>query len=347
MHGSPTAALAAALLFGAGAPAAKALLGGVDPTLLAGLLYLGSGITLGLARVALRPDAARFARRDWLWLASAILAGGIVAPILLLWGLTRTSASAASLLLVLEAPLTAVWARLLFAEHLGRRTVQAICLMTVAGMLTIGPYGGAGDSIGLAAVALACTAWALDNNLTREVAHGDAVTVAALKGLVGGAVNVAVGLALGAHWPRPATVAAAGAVGASAYGLSLVLYVISLRGLGTARTAAYFATAPFAGAMASVLVLGEPTTWRLAAAAALTALAVWRLLGELHRHRHRHEALEHFHVHGHDEHHRHAHAGEDVAGAHAHWHRHEAQEHDHSHAPDVHHRHGHRPGGGS
>ena len=185
MHESPSAALAAALLFGAGAPAAKALLGGVDPTLLAGLLYLGSGITLGLARVVLRPDAARFARRDWVWLASAILAGGIVAPILLLGGLTRTSASTASLLLVLEAPLTAVWARLLFAEHLGRRTVQAIVLMTVAGMLTVGPYDGAGDSLGLAAVALACTAWALDNNLTREVAHGDAVTIAALKGLVG------------------------------------------------------------------------------------------------------------------------------------------------------------------
>src|SRR5947207_3566621 len=108
MHESPSAALAAALLFGAGAPAAKALLGGVDPTLLAGLLYLGSGITLGLARVVLRPDAARFARRAWVWLASAILAGAIVAPILLLWGLSRTSASTASLLLVLEAPLTAV-----------------------------------------------------------------------------------------------------------------------------------------------------------------------------------------------------------------------------------------------
>jgi len=347
MHGGPTAALAAALLFGAGAPAAKALLGGVDPTLLAGLLYLGSGITLGLARVALRPDAARFARGDWLWLASAILAGGIVAPTLLLWGLTRTSASTASLLLVLEAPLTAVWARLLFAEHLGRRTVQAIGLMTVAGMLTIGLYGRAGDSLGLAAIALACTAWALDNNLTREVAHGDAVTVAALKGLVGGSVNVTAALVLGAHVPRLGIVVAAGVVGAASYGLSLVLYVISLRGLGAARTAAYFAAAPFAGAMASVVVLGEPTTWRLAAAAALTALAVWRLVGELHRHRHRHEALEHFHVHGHDEHHRHAHAEGDVAGAHAHWHRHEAQEHDHPHAPDVHHRHGHRPGGGT
>ena len=347
MHGSPTAALAAALLFGAGAPAAKALLGGVDPTLLAGLLYLGSGITLGLARIVLRPDAARFARRDWGWLASAILAGGIVAPILLLWGLTRTSASTASLLLVLEAPLTAVWARLLFAEHLGRRTIQAIGLMTVAGMLTIGPYGGAGDSLGLAAVALACTAWALDNNLTREVAHGDAVTIAALKGLVGGSVNAAAALVLGARVPRLGIVVAAGGVGAVSYGLSLVLYVISLRGLGAARTAAYFAAAPFAGAMASVLVLGEPTTWRLAAAAALAALAVWRLLGELHRHGHRHEALEHFHVHGHDEHHRHAHAAGDVAGAHAHWHRHSAQEHDHPHAPDVHHRHGHRPGGGS
>jgi drug/metabolite transporter (DMT)-like permease len=320
---------------------AKALLGAVDPTLLAGLLYLGCGITLGLARIVSGLSAVCFSRRDFVWLAGAILAGGIVAPILLLWGLTRTSASTASLLLVLEAPLSAVWARLLFGEHLGSRTVQAIGLTTVAATLMIGPHGALGDSLGLLAVALACAAWALDNNLTREVAHADAVTVAAIKGLVGGSANVAAALALGAHWPRVGVVVAAGGVGAVSYGVSLVLYLISLRGLGTARTAAYFATAPFAGVIAGVSLLGEPLTARLAAASSLAALALWRLLGESHGHRHRHEALEHFHAHVHDEHHRHAHAEAELAGAHSHWHRHEPLEHDHSHAPDVHHRHGH------
>lgn len=48
VHPGVAAALAAAALFGAGTPLAKQLLGTVDPWLLAGLLYLGSGGGLAL-----------------------------------------------------------------------------------------------------------------------------------------------------------------------------------------------------------------------------------------------------------------------------------------------------------
>ncbi len=335
------AALAAALLFGSGAPVAKTLLGAADPQVLAGLLYLGSGIALGGVRLLRRGTAWTPAPRDATWLAGAVVLGGVVAPLLLLEGLSRTTASSASLVLVLEAPLTALFARLFFGEHLGARTLEALVLITLGAVATVTLEDAAVDPLGLAAVALASACWALDNNFTREVAHGDAVTIAALKGLVGGAVNVAIALRLDASWPSSGTIIAAGVVGALSYGASLTLYIVSLRGLGTSRAGAYFATAPFIGAIAAVCVLSEPVSPRLGLAAALMAVGVWRLLGESHGHRHLHEAVEHSHAHVHDEHHRHAHAAGEIGGSHAHGHCHEALEHDHPHSPDVHHRHGH------
>src|SRR5262245_18481607 len=184
------AALGAALLFGTGAPAAKALLGAVDPQALAGLLYLGSGITLGVVRLLRTATEETPTLQDMAWLASAIALGGVAAPLLLVEGLSRTTASSASLLLALEAPLTALCASLFFGEYLGRRTLEALVLITLGALATTTHEGGVVDTLGLAAVALACLCWALDNNFTREVAHNNAVTIAALKGLIGGTVNV-------------------------------------------------------------------------------------------------------------------------------------------------------------
>jgi drug/metabolite transporter (DMT)-like permease len=328
-------------LFGSGAPAAKALLGAADPQVLAGLLYLGSGITLGAFRLLRRGADGMLALRDVKWLASAIVLGGVAAPLLLVEGLSRTTASSASLVLALEAPLTALCARLFFGEQAGRRTLEALVFITLGAIATITHEGAAVDPRGLAAVALACLCWALDNNFTREVAHGDAVTIASLKGLVGGTVNAGIAFWLGAPWPSSAAIIAAGIVGALSYGTSLTLYIVSLRDLGASRAGAYFATAPFIGAIAAVCVLSEPVSPHLGLAAALMALGVWRLLGESHGHRHPHEVIEHFHAHVHDEHHCHVHPVSQIGGSHAHWHRHEALEHDHPHTPDVHHRHRH------
>jgi drug/metabolite transporter (DMT)-like permease len=336
-----TAALGAALLFGSGAPAAKAMLGVADPQMLAGLLYLGSGITLGAVRLLRRATEETPTLRDVAWLASAIALGGVAAPLLLVEGLSRTTASSASLVLALEAPFTALCASVFFGEHLGRRTLEALVLITLGAIATTTHEGGAGDPLGLAAVALACMCWALDNNFTREVAHHNAVTIAALKGLVGGTVNVGIALWVATSWPASGAIIAAGIVGALSYGTSLTLYVVSLRGLGASRAGAYFATAPFIGALAAVCVFSEPVSPRLGLSAALMAVGVWRLLGESHRHRHSHLSIEHFHVHVHDEHHCHAHRADEIGGSHAHWHRHETLEHDHPHTPDLHHRHGH------
>jgi len=339
-------ALASAALFGAGTPAAKLLVGGIQPWLLAGLLYLGSGLGLGAVLVArLLVGGARPVwptRADLPWLAGAVLAGGVVGPALLMLGLARTGASSAALLLNLETLATLLVAWLVVRESVDRRLLLgALAILAGAVVLSIGP-GAGGLGPGALLIAGACLAWGIDNNLTRKISATDAVVLATIKGLVAGAVSTSLALAAGAPLPGPGVLAAVFAVGLSAFGVSLVLFVIALRHLGAARTGAYFATAPFMGAALAVLVLGEPVTLQLTVAAALMGLGVWLHATERHDHEHGHAVQEHAHPHVHDAHHAHAHAAGDPPGVrHTHRHRHGPLVHRHPHFPDLHHRHGH------
>ena len=339
-------ALLAAALFGASTPFAKLLVGEMSPWLLAGLLYLGSG--LGLAAVRLVRDRgwtpSLLAKCEWPWLLGAIFFGGVLGPLALMLGLTRTSGSTASLLLNLEAVLTAVIAWVVFKENADRRIVRGMLAIVAGGVVLSWSEGdtGTNDWIGPLAIVAACLCWAIDNNLTRRVSASDALFVAGSKGVVAGSVNFGVALALGANLPAGPILLGTLAVGLLGYGISLVLFVLALRGLGTARTGAYFATAPFIGAAVSIVLLGEATSMAFWVAATLMACGVWLHLTEHHEHEHVHEPMEHSHRHVHDAHHQHEHAfpwNDDVP--HEHWHRHEAIVHKHPHFPDIHHRHSH------
>ncbi|TJY59801.1 DMT family transporter [Sinimarinibacterium sp. CAU 1509] len=340
------AALAAALLFGGSTPFAKALAGDVSPILLAGLLYLGSGIGLWVIRLIRDRGFAwvKLPKGEWPWLLGAIASGGVLGPVLLMYGLTRTSAGSASLLLNLEAVFTATMAWVVFRENADRRVVLGMALIVAGGAVLAWPQDHLSLSglMGPLAIAAACLCWALDNNLTRKVSASDAVFIAGTKGLVAGGTNCALALVLGAHWPAPGIFAGAMMVGLAGYGLSLVLFVLALRGLGAARTGAYFSTAPFMGAVIAVLGFHEPTTPMFWWASGLMALGVALHLMERHAHQHTHEPTEHEHVHVHDEHHQHTHDFQwDGSEPHTHPHRHEPLTHSHAHYPDVHHRHAH------
>ncbi len=275
-------AAAAAALFGLGAVACKPLTAVVDPTLLAGLLYLGAGGGLALVLAARGRASAGLAleRRDAPWLAGAVLAGGVAAPVLLLMGLQRGTASSASLLLNLEAPFTALLAWSVFGERASPRLAAGIALTAGGAAWLSWPGHGAasgGDWRGGALLAAACLAWGLDNNLSQRVSAKDPVTVSAVKGLVAGAVNTALALALGARLPGAGPLAAAAAVGFLSYGVSLALFMLSLRRIGSARTSLYFAVAPFFGALAGLVLLRETPTLTLGGAAVL--MAAGSLLG--------------------------------------------------------------------
>jgi drug/metabolite transporter (DMT)-like permease len=340
-------ALLSAVLFGASTPLAKLLVGAMTPLVLAGVLYLGSGIGLAawlaLRRVVRSERAPRLAEGDWRWLAAAIAAGGIAGPAFLMYGLARTDAASASLLLNLEAVLTAALAWVVFRENVDRRIFLGMMAIVAGGALLSwqsapGTRGIAGPLL----IGAACAAWALDNNLTRRVSGGDAVLIAAAKGLVAGGANFGIALAMGARLPAPGALLLAGLIGLVGYGLSLVLFIMALRDLGTARTSAYFSVAPFFGAGLALYIFGAPTGPAFWAAGALMAIGVWLHVTERHEHEHVHESLTHAHEHLHDSHHAHAHDfAWDGAEPHTHVHRHPRLRHRHPHYPDLHHRHRH------
>lgn len=336
------AAFAAAVLFGAGTPLAKLLLNEVSPWLLAGLLYLGSGIGLTLYRLLTHAPSVRLPRSEMPWFAGAILAGGIVGPVLLMFGLTESAASGASLLLNAEGVFTALLAWFAFKENVDRRIALGMLAIVSGAVVLSWPQDARVSGFWpTLAVLGACLAWAIDNNLTRKVSLADAGWIASVKGLVSGIVNLCLAFLLGAHVPDLSVLAGAMTVGFFAYGVSLALFVVSLRHLGTARTGAYFSVAPFVGALLAVL-MGEAVTLQLTVAGALMALGVWLHLTERHEHQHTHEELWHEHEHVHDAHHRHNHPeGMTSAHSHSHWHRHQPLQHTHPHFPDAHHRHEH------
>jgi drug/metabolite transporter (DMT)-like permease len=343
-------ALLSAALFGVSTPAAKVLLGTIQPAVLAGLLYCGAGLGVAIVRRAGRSAIAHAGRSeaalgpgDVPYLAGAIVAGGVLGPVLLMAGLQATEASSASLLLTLEGVATALMAWFIFHENFDRRiALGMVCL--VAGAVVLSWTGGPELSglLGPLAIVGACVAWGLDNNLTRKVSLADPLQIVELKGLIAGPVNLALGLVAGGQLPALSVASLAGLVDFLGYGVSLVLFVYALRHLGTARTGAYFSTAPFLGAIAALVLLREPLTVQLVAAGLLMAVGVWLHLTEHHEHEHAHEPMEHTHPHVHDAHHQHEHGPDDPPGEpHTHAHRHECLKHAHPHLPDMHHQHKH------
>jgi drug/metabolite transporter (DMT)-like permease len=340
------AALTSALLFGLTTPIAKQLLSGTQPFLIAGLLYLGSGVGVSALRWAQDRgwSATGLTARDWPWVALSTLVGGIIAPALLMTGLARADAASAALLLNLEVVFTAVLAWIVFGEPAGTRVMLGLVAIFGGGLALVWParLAPSGGFTALLAIVAACCCWALDNNLTRKISASDARVLAAIKGLVAGSTNTVIAFALGASLPRTSLAIVTLVIGFLGYGLSLVLFIVALRQLGAARTGAYFATAPFIGAAVAMTAYGEPGGGAFWLAVSCMAVGVWLHVTEHHEHEHVHEPLTHSHAHRHDEHHRHEHDFNwDGNEPHTHAHMHGWLRHRHAHFPDVHHRHRH------
>ncbi|MEX1007356.1 MAG: DMT family transporter [Acidimicrobiia bacterium] len=335
--------LAAAVSFGISAPLAKVLLDDVRPQMLAGLLYLGAFIALSLVGRRARSEAP-LRRSDAPRMAAMIVAGGVVAPVLLLLGLERVTGVTGSLLLNLEGPFTIAVGVALFREHLPRQAqMGAIVIFSGAFLLGLGPGNTDADWIGIALIAAACACWAIDNNLTQSLTVRDPRSVVRVKVGIAGTVNAALALMVGEHLPDVSVLVAVLLLGGVSYGLSVYLDALALRSLGAAREAAVFAVAPFAGALLAPLVLPESLGLQEFAAGALMACGVALMLRERHQHLHRHEPMDHDHVHVCDEHHQHTHElGVSPDEPHSHLHHHDDIEHSHPHVSDVHHRHSHR-----
>jgi drug/metabolite transporter (DMT)-like permease len=340
-------ALGSAALFGISTPLAKLFIGAIDPWLLAGLLYLGSGCGLLIYQLALpligkSRTEAPLQGSDVKWMALIVLSGGVVGPVLLMLGLSRISASAASLLLNLEGLATMGIAWLVFKENVDRRLLTG-AFAILAGAVIVSWQGSiSGADGGFLLVAGACLSWGIDNNLTRKLSASDPLQIVTIKGLAAGTVNIFLALGQGATLPPASIALTASVMGLFGYGVSIVLFVLGLRHLGTARCGAYFSTAPFIGAALSVPLFHDPVTAKLLLSGGLMAFGVWLHVTEKHEHWHEHEEMTHEHSHVHDEHHQHEHGPNDPAGEpHVHAHTHKPLRHRHAHYPDLHHRHKH------
>lgn len=314
----------------------------------AGLFYLGSGIGLGIGIIGrrLRRTAASagsgngIRKAELPWLVGAIAAGGVAGPALLMLGLSSTPAVTSALLLNLEGVLTAVIAWVVFRENVDLQVFLGMVAIVAGGVMLSWRPGAAGLPSGALLIVGACLCWAIDNNLTRKVSTNDAMVIACLKGLIAGPVNLGIAFISGAPLPAATAMGAAMLTGFAGYGVSLVLFVVALRHLGTARTGAYFSVAPLFGVALSLLIWPElpPLTFWIAAAS--MALGIWLHVRERHAHTHTHEQFDHTHRHSHDEHHQHEHdfpyAGDEP---HTHAHAHLPTSHSHAHFPDIHHRH--------
>ncbi len=310
--------------------------------MLAGLLYVGAFVALSLAGRRSRTEA-RLRRADASRMTLIVIAGGLVAPVLLLLGLDRVTGITGSLLLNLEGPLTIVVGVALFREHLPRQALAG-ALVIFSGAFVLGLQTGDthADWIGVLLIAVACAAWAIDNNLTQSLTVRDPRSIVRVKTGVAGTVNVALAFAIGQHLPEASVLAAVLLLGAVSYGLSVYLDALALRDLGAAREAAIFAVAPFAGALLAPFVLPETFGVQELAAGALMAIGLVLLVREHHLHVHRHEPIDHDHAHIQDEHHQHEHPpGVDAGERHSHLHHHDELVHAHPHVSDVHHRHTH------
>ncbi len=343
-------AVLAAVLFGASAPLAKLLLGEIEPISLAAFLYLGSGLGVLLFKLLqqARPSAvdteAQITKADWKWLAGAVFAGGVAAPIILLFGLQNTPASTASLLLNFEGVATTLIAAVVFKEAIGKYALWSILCVTIASVvLSWNMSGQWGLSLGALGILGACVLWGIDNNLTRQISAKDPLMIVLVKGLGAGSFSLLLSLVLGHSLPRLDIILGALLLGSLSYGMSIVLFIHAMRGLGAARTSALFGTAPLVGVVLSVLLFREPLTVLFAIGLLLMIAAAVLLISEQHQHRHIHEAITHDHRHRHDDgHHNHDHPGMVSRSlTHSHPHTHERMEHQHPHLPDIHHRHSH------
>lgn len=337
----------AAVLFGISAPLSKMLLDGVEPVMLAALLYLGSGFGLLFAGIMQKfakhsKKEAALVRKDIPWLAGAILAGGVAAPIILMISLENTPAATASLLLNFEGVATSLIAVMVFKEALGRQIWAAVAFIALASIiLTWDAKGHWGVSTGAAGVMLACFFWGMDNNFTRNISAKSPLSIVTLKGISAGMVSLVIALSAGNRFPGPKIILAALVLGFLSYGTSIFMFVFAMRSLGAARTSAFFGSAPFVGAIVSLIIFRERPGINLILSLPFMIAGAILILREDHSHLHIHEMIEHEHRHAHDDnHHVHEHAVNDPM-EHVHPHMHESIEHSHSHNPDIHHRHVH------
>ena len=273
-------AILAAALYALNSPLSKLLLQNVPPTMMAGFLYLGTGIgmcIMGFVRGHTKHAGKeeRLQKRDLPYTLGMIILD-IAAPIFLMIGLKRTAAANASLLNNFEIVATSIIAMAFFREKIGKQLWVAIGLITLSSiLLSIEDASSFQFSIGSLFVLLACVCWGLENNCTRCLSRSDPLEIVIVKGLCSGIGSVIIGLTIGESLPGIRDILLILLLGFVAYGLSIYFYVYAQRDLGAAKTSAYYAVAPFIGVLLSFIIFREIPGIMFFAALVIMAIGTW------------------------------------------------------------------------
>jgi drug/metabolite transporter (DMT)-like permease len=339
-------AILAAALYAISSPVSKLLLKEIPPTLMASFLYLGAGLGMSIVGVVKHMKSkekaeARLTKKE-LPFTALMVALDIAAPIFLMFGLTMTTASSASLLNNFEIVATSLIALLLFKESISKRLVGAIFLITISSIiLSIRDISSFSLSFGSIFVLLACICWGLENNCTRKLSIKDPLEIVVIKGFGSGIGALLIALSLGERTNNILYIISALLLGFFAYGLSIFFYIYAQRDLGAAKTSAYYAIAPFIGVGLSLIIFREVPSWSFVVALLIMIIGTYFASTEEHNHRHSHILITHEHSHNHeDDHHNHIH-NKTIIKNHNHIHTHEECTHWHKHTQEIHHSHVH------
>ena len=273
-------AILAAALYAINLPFSKLLLDYVPSTLMAGFLYIGAGLGMGviaLIRKARKTERneEKITKADLPYTVTMIVLD-IAAPIFLLLGLSYTTAANASLLNNFEIVATAIIALMIFKEKISSRLWLGIVFVTLScAILSFEDISSLEFSVGSFFILLACVCWGIENNCTRKLSSKDPLEIVLLKGIFSGLSSVIIGLFIGERITVIWSVFAVLGVGFVAYGLSIFFYVYAQRTLGAARTSAYYAIAPFIGTLLSLVIFRDVPHYTYFVALALMIVGAW------------------------------------------------------------------------
>lgn len=256
-------AIAAAVFYALNVPCSKLLLERIAPTYMAAFLYLGAGAGVGIMYLFHHKHEAqteRLEKKDLPYTVGMVLLD-IIAPILLMLGVKLGTSANASLLGNFEIAATTLIALFIFKEKISRKLWAAIALITLSSIIL--SFGGEDSftfSVGSLLVLGATACWGLENNCTRSISNKSTYQIVTIKGFGSGTGSLIVAVIIGEKLPEIKYILPAVILGFVAYGLSIFTYIRAQKTLGAAKTSAFYAIAPFIGAMLSFIFLCESLT---------------------------------------------------------------------------------------
>lgn len=248
-------ALLAAFLYALSSPISKLLLEHVEPTMMAACLYLGAGLGLLAVKKFNKREEEKLEKKDTPYVIGMVLLD-IIAPILLMIGLTLTSSSNAALLNNFEIVATSLIAFFIFKEKINKNLFIGIILVVISSIILTFDVSSLSFNLGSVFVLSAAISWGFENNCTKMISDKNPVDIVIIKGIFSGLGSLIISIIINEFTINYYLIFAL-ILGFFSYGLSITTYIYAQRYLGASKTSAFYAINPFIGALLSLIIFKE------------------------------------------------------------------------------------------